>query len=84
MVRTHIHTHTHTHTHTQHCTGFKQAEEDIFAEAKKRNILVQFDSGCSLVTADIVRRIIENRLQFEERNRKKSQKEVDRMESQGN
>ncbi|EGD76686.1 phosphoethanolamine cytidylyltransferase [Salpingoeca rosetta] len=52
---------------------------DIFAEAKKRNIFVQFDSGSRMTTADIVRRIIKHRLEFEERNRRKSKREVDRM-----
>eukprot|EP00043_Microstomoeca_roanoka_P028060 m.16767 g.16767 ORF g.16767 m.16767 type:complete len:377 (-) comp8148_c0_seq1:183-1313(-) len=55
--------------------------EDVYAVPKSRNIYVQFDSGSTMTTDVIVERIIQHRLEFEERNRKKSKKEVDRIMS---
>uniref|UniRef100_G3Q5K4 ethanolamine-phosphate cytidylyltransferase n=1 Tax=Gasterosteus aculeatus aculeatus TaxID=481459 RepID=G3Q5K4_GASAC len=49
---------------------------DPYAEPKKRGIFRTIDSANNLTTDDIVKRIIENRLQFEARNQKKEAKEM--------
>lgn len=49
---------------------------DPYAEPKKRGLFRTIDSGNNLTTDDIVKRIIENRLQFEARNQKKEAKEM--------
>ena len=52
---------------------------DPYEIPKKRGIFRTVDSGNSLTTNDIVLRIIENRLKFEERNKKKEAKEIKKM-----
>jgi len=50
--------------------------EDPFKIPKGLGIFLQIDSPSPLTTQDIVNRIITNRLQYEERNRKKQAKEI--------
>lgn len=49
---------------------------DPYREPKERGRFATVDSGNSMTTEDLVRRIIKNRLTYEERNRKKEAKEV--------
>lgn len=49
---------------------------DPYAEPKRANKFKVIDSGNSLTTADIVERIINHRLEYERRNRKKEAKEA--------
>ena len=64
------------------CHGATQVAEDVdgsdpYAEPKRRNKFKLLDSGSSMTTEQLVQRIISNRLSFEERNKKKEQKEAD-------
>ncbi|CAF1617123.1 unnamed protein product, partial [Didymodactylos carnosus] len=49
---------------------------DPYEVPKTLNKFKQIDSGNSLTTTDIITRIIENRLQYERRNKKKEAKEA--------
>lgn len=49
---------------------------DPYAEPKKRNKFMFLDSGNPLTTDDIIARIVKNRLEFAERNKKKEKKEI--------
>ncbi len=51
-------------------------ESDPYAEPKRRNKFKLIDSGNSMTTEALVQRIITNRLSFEERNKKKEEKEA--------
>ncbi|CAL8100481.1 unnamed protein product [Orchesella dallaii] len=50
--------------------------EDPYQEAKNRSLFIQVDSGSELTTETVVRRIVANRQLYEERNKKKEQKEL--------
>lgn len=49
---------------------------DPYAEPKRQGKFKFLDSGSEFITQTIVERIIRNRLEFEERNKKKSEKEI--------
>ena len=49
---------------------------DPYAAPKALGIFQTVNSDCPLQTADIISRIVANRLAYEERNRKKEAKEV--------
>lgn len=61
---------------------------DPYAEPKKRGMFMQLDSGNSLTTEILVQRILNKRLEYQERNKKKEAKEIAAFEafskSQGN
>ena len=64
------------------CHGGTHVADDVdssdpYAEPKRRNKFKLIDSGNSMTTEQLVQRIISNRLSFEERNKKKEQKEAD-------
>jgi len=64
------------------CHGATHVAQDVdssdpYAEPKRRNKFKLIDSGSSMTTEKLVQRIISNRLSFEERNKKKEQKEVE-------
>ena len=61
---------------------FDVDECDPYLEPKNRNKFCIIDSDNSLTTEALVQRIINNRLSFEERNRKKEAKELKIWESQ--
>ncbi|CAI2307672.1 unnamed protein product [Caenorhabditis sp. 36 PRJEB53466] len=50
---------------------------DPFAEAKRRGIYHEVDSGSDMTTDLIIERIINHRLEYETRNKKKEKKEAD-------
>jgi len=54
---------------------------DPYAYPKELGIFREVDSKSTVTTADIVKRIIAHRLQFEERNKKKETKELKAMEA---
>jgi len=49
---------------------------DPYAEPKRRGIFLQVDSGNSLTTEKLVQRILARRMEYQERNRKKEEKEL--------
>jgi len=55
--------------------------QDPYAYPKELGIFVQVDSGNPLTTVDIVERIIRNKLEYEQRNRKKELKEIALIEA---
>ena len=54
--------------------------DDAYAAAKKEGILKCVKSPCDLTTNTLIDRIIENRLRFEQRNRKKQEREVKQLQ----
>jgi len=50
---------------------------DPFSIPRERGIFKAISSGSSITTADIVERIINHRMLYEERNKKKEKKEAD-------
>ena len=55
--------------------------EDPYAEPKRRGKFLQLDSGNSLTTEKLVQRILNKRLEYQERNRKKEKKELAALEA---
>jgi len=55
--------------------------EDPYAEPKSRGKFLQLDSGNSLTTEKLVQRILNKRLEYQERNRKKEKKELAAIEA---
>lgn len=53
------------------------SSKDPFAEAKRRGIYHEVDSGSDMTTDLIIERIIKHRLEYETRNKKKEKKEAD-------
>jgi len=49
---------------------------DPYAEPKKRGVFMQLDSGNSLTTEILVQRILNKRLEYQQRNKKKEAKEI--------
>merc|ERR1712176_1536806 len=72
-----INTVVHGKTHVSKLDG-----TDPYAYPKELGIFQEVDSKSSVTTADIVQRIIAHRLQFEERNKKKEEKELRVMEAE--
>lgn len=52
---------------------------DHYASAKKLGIFKTLESGSPLTTTEVVHRIVANRKQYEERNRKKEAKELSEL-----
>lgn len=50
--------------------------QDPYAEPKRRGKFMQLDSGNTLTTEILVQRILNKRLEYQERNKKKEQKEI--------
>ncbi|XP_064625984.1 ethanolamine-phosphate cytidylyltransferase-like [Lineus longissimus] len=55
---------------------------DPYEEARERGIFKVINSGNTLSTNDIIQRIVEYRLQFEERNKKKEAAEIEHINQQ--
>ena len=55
--------------------------QDPYAEPKRRGKFLQLDSGNSLTTEILVQRILNKRMEYQERNRKKEAKEVAAFEA---
>ncbi|PAA62558.1 hypothetical protein BOX15_Mlig001077g2 [Macrostomum lignano] len=54
---------------------------DPYSEAKRLGLYREVDSGNDMTAYSVIERIIKNRVKFEERNKSKEQKELDRMQS---
>lgn len=57
-----------------------QEEIDPYEYPKKKNIFVQIESPKGITASDIVQRVLDNRAKFEERNKKKEQRELQQIE----
>jgi ethanolamine-phosphate cytidylyltransferase len=50
--------------------------QDLYSVARQRNVFQEIDSGCSLTTQDLVARVGRLASEYEERNRRKEEKEA--------
>jgi len=64
-----------------HISADPASQEDPYAEPKSRGVFQEIESGSDLTTSKIVRRIIAKRMEYEQRNKAKEEKEVAILEA---